>query len=224
MSFPTGEAITKALHKLGFEGSAEVSVAHNVTGSGAVVSSARVVAAGTADVVLKDLPNILMQAVVIPGEKTEEGRLIEAVALPWFDIITLIKNDPAIAFQIDSRKWEEIVAGAYHRFGFKVTLTPRSGDLGRDVIAEKAGWGCVRFIDQVKAYKPGHLVTAEEVRALGHVLQADQNATKGFVTTTSDFAPKIVEDRLIKPFIPYRIELVNGERLLQHLVELAKSA
>ncbi len=206
-----------------FDGSAEVSVAHNVTGSGAVVSSARV-AAGTADVVLKDLPNILMQAVVIPGEKTEEGRLIEAVALPWFDIITLIKNDPAIAFQIDSRKWEEIVAGAYHRFGFKVTLTPRSGDLGRDVIAEKAGWGCVRFIDQVKAYKPGHLVTAEEVRALGHVLQADQNATKGFVTTTSDFAPKIVEDKFIKPFIPYRIELVNGERLLQHLVELAKSA
>ncbi len=174
--------------------------------------------------VLEDLPSILMQAVVITGEKNEEGRLIQAVALPWFDIINLIKNDPAIAFQIDSRKWEEIVAGAYHRFGFKVTLTPRSGDLGRDVIAEKAGWGCVRFIDQVKAYKPGHLVTAEEVRALGHVLQADQNATKGFVTTTSDFAPKIVEDKFIKPFIPYRIELVNGERLLQHLVELAKSA
>ena len=98
-----------------FGGSAEVSVTHNVTGSGAVVSSARVVAAGTADVVLKDLPSILMQAVVIPGEKNEEGRLIQAVALPWFDIINLIKNDPSIAFQIDSRKWEEIVAGAYHR-------------------------------------------------------------------------------------------------------------
>jgi restriction system protein len=205
-----------------FGGSAEVSVTHNTTASGAIVLGG-LVAAGTAHVVLEDLPSILMQAVVITGEKNEEGRLIQAVALPWFDIINLIKNDPAIAFQIDSRKWEEIVAGAYHRFGFKVTLTPRSGDLGRDVIAEKAGWGCVRFIDQVKAYKPGHLVTAEEVRALGHVLQADQNATKGFVTTTSDFAPKIVEDKFIKPFLPYRIELVNGVRLLQHLVELAKS-
>jgi restriction system protein len=58
---------------------------------------------------------------------------------------------------------------------------------------------------------------------LGHVLQADQNATKGIVTTTSDFAPRIVEDKFIKPFLPYRIELVNGVRLLQHLVELAKS-
>src|SRR5208337_1684735 len=207
---------------MGLGGSAEVSVTHNITGSGAVVLGG-VVAAGTADVVLKDLPSILMQAVVIPGEKNEEGRLIQAVALPWFDIINLIKNDPSIAFQIDSRKWEEIVAGAYHKAGFKVTLTPKSGDLGRDLIAEKAGWGCVRFIDQVKAYKPGHRVTAEEVRALGHVLQADQNATKGIVTTTSDFAPRIVEDKFIKPFLPYRIELVNGVRLLQHLVELAKS-
>ena len=34
---------------------------------------------------------------------------------------------------------------------------------------------------------------------------------------------RIVEDKFIKPFIPYRIELVNGVRLLQHLVELAKS-
>ncbi len=58
---------------------------------------------------------------------------------------------------------------------------------------------------------------------MGHVLQADQNATKGIVTTTSDFAPRIVEDKFIKPFLPYPIELVNGVRLLQHLVELAKS-
>jgi restriction system protein len=199
-----------------FAGSAGESVNYKVTASGGLAFG------GGADVVLKDLPCILAQAVVVPGEKIEEGRLIEAVALPWFEIIGKLKTDPAIAFKIDPRKWEEIVAGAYHRAGFRVTLTPRSGDLGRDVIAEKAGWGCVRFMDQVKAYKPGHLVTAEEVRALGHVLQADQNATKGFVTTTSASPPKIVEDKFIKPYLPYRIKLVNGDWLLKHLVELAK--
>jgi restriction system protein len=58
---------------------------------------------------------------------------------------------------------KEIIAGAYHRSGFdEVILTPRSGDHGRDVIAIKKGIGSIRVIDQVKAYKPGHLVTAVE--------------------------------------------------------------
>jgi hypothetical protein len=68
------------------------------------------------------------------------------------------------------RKLEEMIAAAYDKAGFdEVILTPRSGDLGRDIIASRKDWGRVRFIDQVKAYKPGHLVTAEEVRALGFV-------------------------------------------------------
>ena len=60
-----------------------------------------------------NLPSILLQAVVIPGEKTKEGQLIEAVALPWFEIIRLIEKDPEIVYKIDWRKWEEIIAGAY---------------------------------------------------------------------------------------------------------------
>jgi restriction system protein len=61
-----------------------------------------------------------------------------------------------------------------------------------------------------------------KVRALGFVLTSDQNATKGFVTTTSDFAPRISDDPLIKPHIPYRIELVNGAELIKRLGELVK--
>jgi restriction system protein len=172
-------------------------------------------------VVLEDLPSILVQAVIIPGEKVHEGRLIQAVALPWFEIIALIKNDPAIAFQIAPRKWEEIIAGAYKRAGFdEVILTPQSGDLGRDVIAVKRGLGRIRVIDQVKAYKPGHLVTADDVRSLMGVLQTD-GASKGFLTTTSDFAPKVRTDSLIMPLVPARLELVNGAMLMQRLKELA---
>lgn len=100
-------------------------------------------------------------------------------------------------------------------------LTPRSGDFGRDVIAIKKGLGEVRVIDQVKAYKPGHLVTANDVRALMGVLQND-GASKGFLTTTSDFAPKMGDDPLITPFIPQRLELINGDKLILRLQELAK--
>src|SRR5262245_11862948 len=78
---------------------------------------------------------LLMQAVIVPGARTSEGRLIEAVTIPWFEIVALLKDDPNVAFQIPADKWEEMVAGAYDRAGFdQVTLTPRSGDHGRDVI------------------------------------------------------------------------------------------
>ncbi len=57
--------------------------------------------------------SILLQSVIIPGDKTKEGQLIEAVALPWFVIIELLNRDPSIAYQIKPRKWEEMVAGIY---------------------------------------------------------------------------------------------------------------
>src|ERR1700675_2450504 len=98
-----------------------------------------------------ELPGVLVQAIVSLGEKTEEGQLVAALNPAWFEIIRLMEKDPSAMFAIPWRKWEEIIAGAYERSGFdRVTLTPRSGDLGRDVIAEKTGWGSVRFIDSVK--------------------------------------------------------------------------
>jgi restriction system protein len=166
--------------------------------------------------------SLLLQAVIIPGAKTGEGQLIEAVALPWFEIIAALSRNPSLAYQLKDRKWEEIIAGAYQRAGFdEVTLTPRSGDFGRDVIAVKRGLGTVRVIDQVKAYGPSHLVTADDVRALLGVLQGDK-ASKGFLTTTSDFAPKLRDDILLKPFMPAQLELINGTMLIARLEELAK--
>jgi hypothetical protein len=116
------------------------------------------------------LPGILLQAVIIPGDKTTEGQLIDAVASPWFKILQLIKQRPETIHEIDWRKWEEIIAGAYSEEGFQVILTPRSNDKGRDIVATKNEIGSIRIIDQVKAYKPGHVVTAEEVRAMLGVL------------------------------------------------------
>jgi restriction system protein len=166
------------------------------------------------------IPQLMMKAIIIPGDKTSEGVLIEAIALPWFDIIEEVLRDPTAAFQIPARTWEEIIAAAYKKAGFdEVTLTPRSGDLGRDVIAIKKAHGIVRVIDQVKAYAPDNLVPANDVRALMGVLHLDP-ASKGFVTTTSDFPPGIATDPLIAPLIPSRLDLINGEKLRAWLKKL----
>jgi len=165
--------------------------------------------------------SLLMQSVITPKNRVAEGFLIECVTIPWLEIINFLSDDPSKAFQISPEKWEEIIAGAYRASGFdEVILTHRSGDYGRDVIAIKKGIGEVRVIDQVKAYSPQHLVKANDVRALMGVLQTD-GASKGFITTTSDFAPKIKEDPLISPLIPQRLELINGQKLMKRLQQIA---
>ena len=170
------------------------------------------------------LPSIVLKALLELVVPTKEGDLIRAVAVPWFEILERIKKDPKSVYQIDPRTWEEIIAGAYTRAGFdEVILTPRSGDKGRDVVATRNGVGSIRIFDQVKAYKPGHVVTAEEVRAMIGVVTGAQNVSKGVVTTTSEFAPRLTEDEYIKPLIPYRLELKPRDILLPWLDDVSRT-
>ena len=158
------------------------------------------------------LPSLTLKAILTLGDKTKEGTLIECVATPWFEIMRIIEKDPDAIYQIDCWKWEEIIAGAYKQSGFdEVELTPRSGDKGRDIVATKNGIGSIRIFDQVKAYAPGNLVTANDVRVMAGILSGAGNVSKGVITTTSDFAPKIKEDEYIKPFtsVP-TLNLINS--------------
>lgn len=180
---------------------------------------------GSTEEYIPDFPVLVSRAVIIPYEKTTEGQLIRAVTVPLLAIINMILKDPTRWFEIDPRKWEEIIAATYDESGEfdEVTLTPRSGDGGRDVIAVKKGFGSVRLIESVKRYKPGHVVTAEEVQALLGALHGDHQASKGIVSTTWQFAPKIGDNAQITQYIPHRLELVDGNALLNRLKEYTTS-
>lgn len=169
--------------------------------------------------------DVLLQTIVQPYGTTREGELIEVVALPWLEIFGKIESDPDYLFQFTkhSRKFEEFIAGAYEAAGWTVTLTPHSGDGGRDVIAvkaEKSGFGSVRFLDQCKAYSASNLITHNDVRAMVGVLTTDPNTSKGLITTTSDFEPGILNSPEFKQLMPYRLELKNGTQLPQWLHEI----
>ena len=159
-------------------------------------------------------------AIVTLDQKVEDGTRISFIKPIYAELLRRLRDDPDFIYQINPRIWEEIIAASYDKAGFdEVILTPRSGDFGRDVIALKKGFGSIRFIEQVKAYNPNHIVTADEVRALLGVLQADPKASKAVFTTTSDFAPLIYEDKFIKPFLPFRLELINKDNLIDRLFE-----
>jgi len=169
-----------------------------------------------------DLPTVAVGSVIVPDKPVQEGILIQCTSLVWTSIVRLLKDNWSQAFQIPPRVWEEIIAGAFHEAGFhEVVLTPQSGDHGRDVIAVRQGIGSVRILGSVKAYKPGHLITKEEVHALMGVVSVDPNASKGLFATTSDFAPRLLDDPRLAATVPHRIELMNGARLQEWLKSLA---
>ncbi len=166
-----------------------------------------------------NIPKILLGSVVTLGDRVSDGEVVEAVTIPWCHLARELKQDPSLLFKFDPRKLEELIAAAYYEEGFEVILTPRSGDGGKDVIATKPGRFSIRVLDQVKRYKPGHLVTAEEVRAMLGVLARDPKASKAYVTTTADFAPGV--RNAFADTIPTRLDLRNGEMIQEWVQELA---
>jgi restriction system protein len=165
--------------------------------------------------------DLTVSSVIVPERKVAEGVLVRSVSVVWGAVVEQLNEDWTKAYDIPSRVWEEIIAGAYSRAGFdEVVLTPRSGDHGRDVIAIKKGVGCVKIIGSVKAYKAGHLVDYDDVRALIGVMSGERDTSKGIITTTSDFRPHVRQDPFIAPFLPTRLELMNGQALQQWLKDL----
>src|SRR4051812_5126649 len=48
------------------------------------------------------LPNVglALQTVVVRGETTTEGSIIQAVSLPWFEIVQRLQEDPNFAYEL----------------------------------------------------------------------------------------------------------------------------
>lgn len=161
-------------------------------------------------------PTVLLKtALVMRGERTPEGQEIQGPTATWFEISRQLKLDPGFRFEFTSNptKFEEYLAAAYKLQGWDaVTLTPRSGDKGRDVIAVTSRMSAMRVLDQAKANSPRNLVSQNDVRAIFGVLRLDHSATKGIITTTSDFAPGVADE--FQKVIPYQLETRNGEQFL----------
>jgi restriction system protein len=154
------------------------------------------------------------------GGPAAEGQLVVGAGLPWFELAERFKKDPTTLYQLHWRQLEEMVAGAFERAGWdEVILTPRSADKGRDVIATRTGIGSVRIITQVKKYAPNHVVSADEVRSVLGTLQLD-HASKAMITTSSRFAPGVAQDERLQPYLPYQLQLLDGEELCKWLGDL----
>ena len=163
---------------------------------------------------------LVSESLITSQSATSEGVLITSNSLALMNLIKQLGADWSLAYELDPRQWEELMAAAYDECGYEVTLTPRTGDHGRDLIAVKRGFGCIKILNQVKRYRPGHVVTADEARAVLGVLVGDPEASKAVVTTTSSFAPRILNDPAIGKAVPTRLQLIDGKELQKLLASI----
>ncbi len=158
------------------------------------------------------VPSLSTSALIIPERKVQMGLLVKSVSFLWEELASQLSDDWALAYQMPPEKLEEFVAGAFQKDGFdEVILTQRTHDKGRDIIAMKRGVGSVKILGSVKRNGLGKNVRPDDVRALLGVLTGDFQSSKGMLITTTDFSRKIFQE--IEPFLPTRLELVNGVRL-----------
>jgi restriction system protein len=117
----------------------------------------------------------------------EEKHIVNATINTNEEILSILKRDPSLLYNLTSRKFEEIIAELLLKQGFLVELTPFSKDGGFDMYAaKKDGLGSFLYLVECKRYNPPEKVGVSVARSLYGVIQS-KNATAGVIVTSSFF-------------------------------------
>lgn len=109
------------------------------------------------------------------------------------ELIRFFKKHPQKMYQLDPRRFEELVAAILKDLGYNVELTAQSADGGIDIIAtQKTGIGEVLLIVDCKRYAPTRHVGVEIVRSM-YGISEQRRATMAMIATTSFFTRPALE-------------------------------
>jgi HJR/Mrr/RecB family endonuclease len=109
------------------------------------------------------------------------------------ELIRFFSKYPERMYQLEPRKFEELVAGILKDLGYDVELTAKSADGGIDIFAtQKAEVGEVLLIVDCKRYSPTKHVGVEIVRAM-YGIGERLRATMSMIATTSFFTRPAIE-------------------------------
>ncbi len=112
------------------------------------------------------------------------------VGVDFRNLLPQLAMRPEDLFQLPPRRFEELVAHIFERFGYAVELTPESNDGGYDVIASRRAEIDIRVLIECKRYTPPYKVGRPTLqRLLGVVSDRRQHATKAVLATTSRLLP-----------------------------------
>ncbi|WP_255080783.1 restriction endonuclease [Lacihabitans sp. CCS-44] len=120
------------------------------------------------------------------------------------ELIAYLAKHPEYLSKLHHRKFEELIAEIIRSKGFDVTLTPKTRDGGKDIIAlYKSPFGHQMFIVECKKYGDDNKVGVELVRGLYGVKVAERY-NQAILVTTSTFTKGAKE--FVKP-LNFELEL-----------------
>lgn len=144
----------------------------------------------------------------------ERKRLDLAISEISEELIRRLAGQPELLYDLDPRKFEELIAELYLRRGFEAALTPASGDEGADVyVVSHNDLGRELWVVQAKRHAPQRKIEAGIVRELLGTVSA-KNASAGVLITTSFFQPGA---KRLERDLEYRLNLKDYLDLQQLL-------
>ena len=142
------------------------------------------------------------------------GILVRAVPLA-FDLLRRRRLSSSGIFEIDrmdGKTFEECLCSLFQRQGFRVEVTPYTGDWGADLVLLKAG---VRTVVQAKRYSKSVGVRAVQEAVAA---KAKYRCTEAMVVTNSTFTKQAIELARVN-----RVTLWGRDELLKNLLADRKS-
>ena len=153
-----------------------------------------------------------LRKVVTETVYTASSPGVEVFSAVSEELLDRLAKYPEERFLLDARLFEETIAEILSRMGYDVRLTPRRGDMGRDVLAVlRTPVAPQLMLVECKRYGKKRLVGPEPVARLWYRL-FDDHANMAMVVTTSGFQPvarKMARDR------GYQIALKEGTDFIE---------
>ncbi len=130
------------------------------------------------------------------------------------ELVKYFRSHPERMYDLNPRKFEELVALILQDMGYSVELTAEGTDGGVDIFAtQKIGIGQVLLIVDCKRYAPKNHVGVGIVRSL-YGLGEMHRATKSMLATTSFFTRQAME---FEREVRHRLSLRDYNHLLEWL-------
>lgn len=109
------------------------------------------------------------------------------------ELLAYLSKHPEKLYDLEPRKFEELVARIWRDAGYEVRVTPKTHDGGKDIYAlMHSTVGDLLYVIECKRYDRERPVGIEIVRGLYGVTQAEK-ATMGVLVTTSHFSRDALE-------------------------------
>lgn len=123
----------------------------------------------------------------------ENREIVTGINVGIANLIIGAERNPELLNQINPGEFEDFVADLFKQQGFKVEVTKRIKDGGKDIIAIRSEMNVnVKYIIECKRYSFDNKVGVELVRQLYGVQQAEF-ANKSVLVTTSSFTQGAID-------------------------------